>query len=857
MATYLQNVTDQFPQEQQFSPDYSFLANALGTTQQRFNRGLDKVHSLYSSLLNSNVSNSENEQYRQDAFKKISGDIKSLTTTDLSKVDNVNKAMSIFNPIVNDKELAYDMYFTNKTRSAIGEYNALSSDKDAKNRMLANPLALEYIEQGADQMRQAHRGDNSIFKVAPREFVRFEDVTGYLDDEAKKSGLEMQFSDLNGMYIVETTGGVKAISQYKDWVNQTLGNKFDKQFMVEASVRAERQVRNAMNSLGVSKEQAYSIVGEAVKQTSLKNYQVQEQQIDNFISHLDKNATALKEANPRGLNPQKQAQYDEYVNRKDAYLKLKNDLQVKIASDYQQPSSFFGKNLQEYIFDEAKDNFISEWGTNKAMTQFQQKIRPDEVKMQERAHRYSIEEKRLQQQMNIQLEGYRSQLRMKETDYRLRLEDELKNSKQIQYNGIYTSAEQSITGLDNVQTVRSTNTHQIVEAAFGNPNGNNAGGLVYATVGNAERFNTLINKLQSQASGGKVSFSEKDSNLLKEFSKILGTNTVIPANANQANNILYKFSNKILNRYSGATKDLGTEETKNLSSRYSGRAAQLRQLLEEEDQAYNAEQNAYRNAIRTLPDLRDKFDVVGRDQKGRPVYRIKDNAKLKDEEKVIISKQLPLVYNNQTEMAGSSYTMNKVDGNMYTRILNSANNVIVDGKKNAKINNASLAPDERAKQSGNQMTIDLDPGKKIAHVTFRPVKIDDKHDGQVIEAEVPYDKLRDVDPRLAQRIDANTYTPVGLSILTPLLSDPHAEVEMPTELRNAGFDAEVSLGTGLNASTLYLTGSYLDDKGHKHPLNTRLDVSYDGSGFQPAQLRAIEKSIYETYERYVQTYKTN
>ena len=66
MATYIQGVTDEFGQIVPYTPNWNFLERVYASGQSKYDQGFAKVKSLYNSLLNSPVTNSENEQFRKD-----------------------------------------------------------------------------------------------------------------------------------------------------------------------------------------------------------------------------------------------------------------------------------------------------------------------------------------------------------------------------------------------------------------------------------------------------------------------------------------------------------------------------------------------------------------------------------------------------------------------------------------------------------------------------------------------------------------------------------------------------------------------------------------------------------------------
>ena len=214
MATFIKGVTDDASPMQLYRPDYAFLTQVYGTKQAEYDRGFNMVKSLYSSALNSPITNQENENFRTEAFKKLQGALKSVTATDLSNPTNIMRAQSLIAPISQDTDLAYDMAVTKyhaKQKQIMEQYK---NSTDPKMRAMYNDYSKMDIAFAEEDLRNAKRGDGSIRQVQPRDFTPFEDTMEYLRKAAKEQGLEIKQSgpDGNG-YIIERVNGEGAVSQ--------------------------------------------------------------------------------------------------------------------------------------------------------------------------------------------------------------------------------------------------------------------------------------------------------------------------------------------------------------------------------------------------------------------------------------------------------------------------------------------------------------------------------------------------------------------------------------------------------------------------------------------------------------------
>ena len=112
MATYIPGVTDYIPQIQPFEPDYNFYQQALTFRQSKHDAAREQLSTLYGSLLNSDLTRDDNIQSRDNFFKTIEQDIKKMSGMDLSKSQNTHAATSIFNQMLDNKNIVKDMNWT-------------------------------------------------------------------------------------------------------------------------------------------------------------------------------------------------------------------------------------------------------------------------------------------------------------------------------------------------------------------------------------------------------------------------------------------------------------------------------------------------------------------------------------------------------------------------------------------------------------------------------------------------------------------------------------------------------------------------------------------------------------------------
>lgn len=132
MSTYLSGVTDYIPQIQPFKPDLNFYQGVLETKQAQYKAGYDQLNNIYGTMLNSELSRTDNTERRDQFFNKIQTEIQKISSLDLSRNENVEAAQKVFQPIIDDKYILKDMSFTKAYRREQGKADAFMNCTDEK-----------------------------------------------------------------------------------------------------------------------------------------------------------------------------------------------------------------------------------------------------------------------------------------------------------------------------------------------------------------------------------------------------------------------------------------------------------------------------------------------------------------------------------------------------------------------------------------------------------------------------------------------------------------------------------------------------------------------------------------------------
>jgi len=227
MATYLPGVTDYIPQIQPFVPDFNFYTNALQTKQAQYDAGYEKISGLYGTLLNSEMSRTDNIERRDNFFTKVDNDIKKISGLDLSKDQNVKAAGKIFQPIIDDKFIQRDIAFTKVYRRELERANGFKNCTDEKK------CGGKYWDDGvralnykADEFTKV--GINETLNFANPSYTPYVNVYAKAMEFAKEMGFDKAENiswTPDGRYIIKTTSGPQQIPSLTDsFINYLKGD---------------------------------------------------------------------------------------------------------------------------------------------------------------------------------------------------------------------------------------------------------------------------------------------------------------------------------------------------------------------------------------------------------------------------------------------------------------------------------------------------------------------------------------------------------------------------------------------------------------------------------------------------------
>lgn len=251
MATYIQGLTDYIPQIQPFKPDLNFYSTVLQTRQTRHDSARNKLGSLYGSLLYSPLTHADNIKRRDEFFKAIEQDLKKISGLDLSRQENIDAAVAIFDPLIKDKSIAHDMGFTKyeSDQMKVGEALRFSSDPE-KTGGFYSPEAALAIQYRLNEY--ANSDLNTRLSMAPKRFTPFFNTQKMALDYAKSLGWVATRAKKGGGYIYKYSNGMEIEPEIRQAFEANFANdpRFLEMYDTKAYVKRKQYIEGKSAELG-------------------------------------------------------------------------------------------------------------------------------------------------------------------------------------------------------------------------------------------------------------------------------------------------------------------------------------------------------------------------------------------------------------------------------------------------------------------------------------------------------------------------------------------------------------------------------------------------------------------------------
>lgn len=872
MATFTNNPRIQLVPIEGYKPDYNFLSQVYHTKQAEYDKGFNMVKNYYNSILNSPVTNSQNDEFRKLAFQKLQTSIKSLSGVDLSQSSNILKGQQLIQPIATDKDLIYDMSVTSYHNKQKDLMESVKNSSDPKIRAQYNDYAAQYIALGEEQLRNANRGDGSVQRVQPRDFVPFEDVTTYLNEQAKEQNLNVVVEEQHGEYIVKYTNGEKADEPFQNWAMSQLSNpRFTKQFEVTGEVKAENAVRSVMDQTGISRSDALKQVAKTIYPQVLENIGLRGALTDSKLVDVENQLAYYEKMYANGFPPDQpniMATYQDLLKQKyEREDELKN-IADESGKVQQYKDQYIAANLHSIYANEEAKTIAKSWGHSKAMATQKTELSPDMVVIhrldrQQRAAFHaddmSYKYKKLEQ------DQYQFEQNLKVKQAAALQQKKIAQAKGLlpteEYIGTYTS-KNKIPGVDILTESFNNNRENLFNNAFG------AGtGLVNFMLGPKDPYDhsdiyKALSHVKEIGNGKQTRLSDEDKAVLNFISRRGGhaQSFTPPKSAASANSFLtglatsiYKQASKQLNNYSKTnnTKAISQEQLDN----FSNTILNMNELTKEKEQL---QQNFKRieGIIKSDPEKFKGARVIGWTNDSHRIY---DTTNLSEEAKNQLDVMVSSDIKSKQRPVGSVYNFSKLTASELSGVFNpnlaSAKDEDGDDIDLSTFRNLSIK--DLKTMFNDEMDVSYDPVKEsvIINAKVAPAsniaKTLKMKGAQNIAIEIPYGSIK-ASPQLARfnkYLNRNEVDTKGLGIFAHMVNEGVQTTEAPQPMKALGFDYKVSKvknGSGQQVLNVVIkqydptTKSYVTKTQH-YPLNGDKDHS---------TYKLIDQHINEIFQMY-------
>jgi hypothetical protein len=864
MATFLKGVTDEFPQMDLYKPDYSFLTQVYGTRQGEYDRGFEYVKNIVNSALNDQLTSESNEEFRKQVFKKIQSSLKDISNLDLSNPANISIANSIVDPITQDKELGRDMALTKFYNREIGKYNALKASDDPKKRALANDYSMAYMNYGINELKNAKRGDGSILNAQPKNFVPFEDVTGFLEQRVKDLKLEIVQDKVHGFYKVKETNGVDAGIPFALWAKNALESdgRFNEQLRVMGFVNAENDIRQEMETGKISRDQALQMVAKKLEKPVTEEVKKTEMQSNLSLADVKEKIELFDREYPNGVPALKKTYYDDLMRQKTQLEKTAGNASKDFSDVTKGGYEYIAQNMHNIYKNNALNKIALDWGKNHAKVTAKVEIDQDDVAMN--LYKIKVDTSLAYAKMNQDKELAFMKMAQDEKIENAKLELEIKKAGakgELPVSTIIGTSQTtgSIPAVDILSESLVTTRNEIFSDAFDPKDG-----ALNIVVGgeNSGKFYSVMDKVKRIANNSNEKLTPDELKLLGTLGGHAGVQVYNPNSPKLAQSTIDALAVGIHNK---ARKIIPVLAAQGSIQDYKQQVYILNNMMGKFDQALSQkeqiEQN-YENIAKAIlnPDgsVKETYEgnvkVVGYTSNNYPIF---DLSKLSEAQKKGLSIRVSPEFNKRT--TGTTITRLNTGvtadewGNIFGAVAAESASDASVFTKFANMNNKA-----RAEMLGNEYEVSSDPVAETVKITVRAKNDKEKEATAPLVVTIPFETIS-TNPSLSRFkkfVKESTMNKTSLGDFNSLFQNPTGTINAKKTIKDTGFDftATGNYDRYGNYSVSYST-KYWDPVKNKW-VNSGVDFIPMNGPDDVDGIIALDEHIKTQYETYMTALKT-
>lgn len=332
-----------------------------------YEQGYSQVKSAYDSILNAPLTDQANITTRDTYVKQAQEKLKNLASTDLSMQENVDAANNVFAPFWQDNMLLMDSAFTRSTQEEMQKGFRLRDSKNKEERDQYSDIAMQYIANGLDPLKNAGRNPEAYKNLEKRRFVPFVNEKEYWNTQAKTLNFEINWSDPSGPYLINTKNGQRAEQSFRAFAEGMISPQMENQYKIIGTVEKEGRVKQVKSLYpGVSDTQALEYIAKDVVTDIRKNFKTAIKGLTDESLSVQSKIEEFKKLGE--LTPAQTNRYNElrdYQDQLNNQIKLKDKEYAEVADDKSANAIELYNNITatpEYYFTKlARSRSINNW----------------------------------------------------------------------------------------------------------------------------------------------------------------------------------------------------------------------------------------------------------------------------------------------------------------------------------------------------------------------------------------------------------------------------------------------------------------------------------------------------------------
>lgn len=328
MATYSQK--DYVTGLQPTKPDLKFNLQLLQASESAYKTNKRKVSDLYGSILDSEVSRTDNKEAKQEFFRQISQDLRTLGTMDFSLDSNVEQATGMFKSFYSNKYVLNDIVWTEKFNSEYQKGQTLKGCLDPEK------CGGQWWEEGDKYMAYKKQeflnaSRDEALNMDGVEYIPYVDVSAKARKIAKEKWVGVKHDAVSGNYIVTTKNGETAVQPFSALFGDAIGNDPAVKAMYKAESYVKRMDEVQMmlaNGEAKTFEEAQVLFHEKNSDQLEEQLQQKANELSVDLNYLDEKVAEYEEMAKNGTLKEGSAEHKKALE----VIELRNN--TKLADEY-------------------------------------------------------------------------------------------------------------------------------------------------------------------------------------------------------------------------------------------------------------------------------------------------------------------------------------------------------------------------------------------------------------------------------------------------------------------------------------------------------------------------------------------